>query len=323
MIGTSVSFLSIVDQDRDFYKSQHGFPEPLASGREMRGRTFCHYAIAHRQPLVIDDTHANATWRAVPTVETFGVRAYLGVPLELDGEVIGSFCVIDLQPRCWTAHQVDVMTEIAKSAERELALRSALLDARQLARQREELLASISHDLRGPLNSILMNMKLIELRSAAATTTLDRVVRAADRMRRMVDDLVSAHAVENQAACRRSIATVALLTDAADAMATMADGAGIKIVVRPTDAGSVLVDHGQLLRVLCNLIGNSIKYCRSGCTVALKAVETASFVELIVADDGPGMTLPQQARAFERDGKARRDSRERVAQGLDSRSSES
>ncbi len=40
LIGAPASFLSVVDGKRDFYKSQCGFPEPLASERQVSGRTF-------------------------------------------------------------------------------------------------------------------------------------------------------------------------------------------------------------------------------------------------------------------------------------------
>jgi hypothetical protein len=45
LTGAPVTFISLVDGDRDFYKSCFGFPEPLASERQLTGTTFCHYAI--------------------------------------------------------------------------------------------------------------------------------------------------------------------------------------------------------------------------------------------------------------------------------------
>src|SRR5688500_4791130 len=53
--GAPASFLAVVDGNRDFYKSQCGLPEPLASERQLSGRTFCHYVVAGSVPLVIED----------------------------------------------------------------------------------------------------------------------------------------------------------------------------------------------------------------------------------------------------------------------------
>jgi GAF domain-containing protein len=120
------AFVSLVDRERDFYKSHFGFGEPLNSVRQLEGRTFCHYAIASVQPLVIDDTTRDPEYRDVPTVTTLGVRAYLGVPLVLDGgEIIGSFCAIDFEPRRWRQHDVQVMTDLAASTLREIKSRIA------------------------------------------------------------------------------------------------------------------------------------------------------------------------------------------------------
>ncbi|HLM67405.1 MAG TPA: GAF domain-containing protein, partial [Longimicrobium sp.] len=105
LLGVPATFLSLVDEDRDFYKAATGFGEPLASAREMAGRTFCHFSIAGAtpdRPLVIPDTRAEPAYRDVPTVDLLGVAAYVGVPLVIDGQPIGSFCAIDLVPRQWT-----------------------------------------------------------------------------------------------------------------------------------------------------------------------------------------------------------------------------
>ena len=59
VLSVPAAFLSLVDSNRDFYKSASGFGEPLRSKRELTGRTFCHYAIQSGSPLVIDDTVAD------------------------------------------------------------------------------------------------------------------------------------------------------------------------------------------------------------------------------------------------------------------------
>ena len=127
VIGAPVSFMSLVDQDRDFYKSHCGFGEPLASTRSLTGRTFCHHALASDGPLVLEDTAALPGFAEVPTVRSLGVRAYVGIPLVTDqGQRIGSFCAIDFEPRRWTELDLHVLTELARSAMREIALREAL-----------------------------------------------------------------------------------------------------------------------------------------------------------------------------------------------------
>lgn len=141
LLGVPATFLSLVDEERDFYKAATGFPEPLASARELAGRTFCHFSIAGAaRPLVIPDTRAHPLYAGVPTVDSLGVAAYVGVPLVVDGQAVGSFCAIDLQPRQWTPDEVEVLTELAASAQREIELRRALERAQRTARERDEFL---------------------------------------------------------------------------------------------------------------------------------------------------------------------------------------
>jgi len=134
LTGAPITFTSLVSGDRDFYKSSFGFPEPLASEREICGTTFCHYALVSEGPLIIESTVDHPIYRDVPTVTSLGVRAYLGVPLiNSAGHAIGSFCAIDVKPRKWTPLDVEVMQELGASTLREIELRGALrnLDAEQ------------------------------------------------------------------------------------------------------------------------------------------------------------------------------------------------
>ena len=119
-----VAFVTLVDRDRDFYKSSYGFDEPLASERQLEGRTLCHYAIVTEVPLVLDDVTQELVFRDVPIVQSLGVRAYIGIPLVTEGgQVIGSFCAVDFKPKQWSERDIDILTDLARSTMREIDLR--------------------------------------------------------------------------------------------------------------------------------------------------------------------------------------------------------
>jgi len=307
LTGVPASFLSLVDERRDFYKSQCGFPEPLASKRELSGRTFCHYALASAEPLVIEDTHANAVWRAVPTVDSLGVRAYLGVPVIVEGQAIGSFCVIDNRPHAWTSLEVETLVQIARAAAREIELRMVLKVARAeadranaLAKANQQLLAMVSHDLRSPLQVIrLSSAVLTGLVGENDRPHVDRIVRATDSMKILVDDLLPTF-VPSSTSRRSAISTKKLLADAVDTMGMVAERAGISLSINCGTTGAVAVDYAQMLRVLGNLMANCVKYCPRGSSVVIQAEESESETRIVVRDDGPGMTAADSARAFER-----------------------
>lgn len=163
LLEVPATFVSLVDAERDFYKSAVGFDEPLASERELKGRTFCHVALLSPRPLLLDDVLALPGLAAVPTVRTLGVRAYAGVPLVTpDGQILGSFCAVDMQPRQWTERDVAVLTELAHATLREITLRQALVRLAEANR----LLAEEMHKVG------VLNERLSELAHTDALTGL-------------------------------------------------------------------------------------------------------------------------------------------------------
>ena len=129
------TFISLVEDHRDFYLSHCGFGEPLASERQLTGQTFCHFTVQGERPLIIPDTRADPRYANVPTVSSLGVAAYLGMPLVLlSGEVIGAFCSIDFSPHAWSDSEVLIATDLASLVVSEIELRQAAFDfQRQLA----------------------------------------------------------------------------------------------------------------------------------------------------------------------------------------------
>lgn len=85
LLGVPVSFISVVDGARDFYVSQSGFGEPLASLRSLEGRTFCHFGLLSEGPLVVDDTTAGEPFASVPTVQSLGGPGLSGGRFECPG----------------------------------------------------------------------------------------------------------------------------------------------------------------------------------------------------------------------------------------------
>jgi signal transduction histidine kinase len=308
LLNVPASFISVVTADHDFYKSQLGFPQALADARMLPGRTFCHYTLSGDDALVIDDTHSDPVWRAVPTVDSLGVRAYAGVPLKLGGENVGSFCVIDMQPRTWSNEEIETLRQLAMSANRELGLRSALAearsdseDARALARSREEVVAVVAHDLRTPLQILNLSVALLKRQAIESQEpVIGRMAKAIDSMKAMTDGLLSSSAMLAPSVARsQQVGARELAHDAVSMMAPIAERAGIDLQLSAVDEASISVDYARMLRVLGNVIGNAIKYSPAGTTVLLGATRMGRELLLTVTDQGRGMTPAEVERAFD------------------------
>ena len=124
-LDAPAAFLSLVDECSDFYKSTFGFAEPLATTRRLEGETFCHHALVSEGLVIIDDARRNPAHASIPTVDTMGVIAYLGIPLDsAEGQPLGAFCVIDTKPHRWTREEITTACLFARAALREIELRS-------------------------------------------------------------------------------------------------------------------------------------------------------------------------------------------------------
>ena len=307
LLAVPCSFVTVVNADHDDYPSHRGLPQTLGTPASLSGRSFCHYTLALDAMVVIGDTWAQTQTRQVPTVESLGIRAYIGIPLHVDGQPIGSFCVVDTQPRVWSATAVDTVAMMAAAAERELALHLArsradaeAARAKALVTQRESLMASVAHDLGTPLQLVqLVSWQLRQSASPAQVPLVERLMHAGEAMRRLARDLVREHSLTDQGRSVQRLDVAELLQDAVSMMQPLADRAGIALQRLEGPSAAVIADHAEMLRIFANLIGNALKYTPAGSTVLLQSrAGEAGQVVLSVADDGPGMSESDRAKVF-------------------------
>lgn len=126
-LGVPVVLLSFVDEDRQFFKSCVGLPEPLASLRQTPlTHSFCQYVVRDEAILRVENARRHELVKDNPAIDELGVVAYLGVPVRAPtGEVIGSLCVIERQERCWTEQEESLLRDLCAIAEEQLALQTA------------------------------------------------------------------------------------------------------------------------------------------------------------------------------------------------------
>jgi diguanylate cyclase (GGDEF)-like protein/PAS domain S-box-containing protein len=132
LLGAPVALVSLVDDRRQFFKSALGLAEPWASRRETPlSHSFCQFVARDRTELIVSDAREHPLLRNNLAIPDLGAIAYAGIPLVVDAETIGAFCVIDDKPREWTADKVQILKDLAASVVSEIQLRMALLAARQ------------------------------------------------------------------------------------------------------------------------------------------------------------------------------------------------
>ena len=127
VLNVPVALVSLVDSDRQFFKSCLGLPQPWAAQRQTPlSHSFCQHVVESRQALVVSDAREHPLLRNNPAIRDLGIIAYAGAPLiSPNGQVLGTLCAIDHQPRHWTTEQVEILSNLAGSVLSEIQLHTA------------------------------------------------------------------------------------------------------------------------------------------------------------------------------------------------------
>lgn len=122
--GSPTALISLVDDQRQFFKAAHGLGEPLATERGTPlSHSFCQYVASSGQTLVVEDARSHGLVQDSPAIQDLNVIAYLGSPIRAQGRCIGSVCVVDRQPRRWRATDREALEDLADCVNSEIELR--------------------------------------------------------------------------------------------------------------------------------------------------------------------------------------------------------
>ena len=116
LLDAPTALISLVDKDRQFFKSQFGLGEPWATERQTPlSHSFCQWVVTEKTDLIIEDAREHPVLRNNGAVHDLGVIAYAGVPLAIDAEnPVGSFCTLDSNPHQWTDNDMENLADMAK-----------------------------------------------------------------------------------------------------------------------------------------------------------------------------------------------------------------
>ena len=140
--GTSIALISLVDCDRQWFKSRQGLEAP----ETPRDVSFCGHAILTENVLVVPNALEDPRFADNPLV-TGGpaIRFYSGAPLHAPGgERVGTLCIIDPQPRAFPAEAIAALRDFADCVEAEFE-RTELLTKAQRERHLSQVLEHTSY----------------------------------------------------------------------------------------------------------------------------------------------------------------------------------
>jgi signal transduction histidine kinase/CheY-like chemotaxis protein len=336
-LGVPVALISMVDADRQFFKSATGLPEPWASQRGTPlSHSFCQYVVASGTPLAVGDARSHPLVRDNPAVPDLGVVAYLGMPLALpDGQIIGALCAIDTAPRPWTTREAETLCDLAAVTMDEIALRQlngdlearvgqevAAREAAQAERAKArrlealgQLAGSVAHDMNNVLQAASGGVRLAARRlgrdPAIARHLLDAALQAMDRGASVTRRLLSL--AGRGVLFPEPLDAATLLTDLRETFSSSVSEMLDVRVDAPDDLPPVLADRAQFEAVLNALTANAREAMPNGGTLTLAAsaetvregtphrarLRPGAYLRLEVADSGTGMSARTLAHASE------------------------
>jgi PAS domain S-box-containing protein len=269
--------------------------------------------------LSVDDDHRHM-------LQTLGLVSALVVPIRAKGKALGVISLARTGGEPYGARELALAEEMARRAA--LAVENARLyeQARQAVRARDEVVAVVSHDLRNPLNAVLIaSTVLTEYGEPGRLSERDRrqldvIRRSAEQMTALTQDLLEVSSLESGSVAMnpRACAPATLLGAADEMFRPVAEEQEVALLLTPADDAVVAVqaDYGRVLQVLSNLVGNALKFTPAGGRVELGAVRAAEYVRFWVRDSGPGIEREHLPRLFDRFWQAQRGGKAGAGLGL-------
>ena len=201
------------------------------------------------------------------------------------------------------ARALDAMAEALQ--EKEAQHLKAEHQLREADRRKDEFLAMLAHELRNPLAPISAGAQLLQSGHAgedAVQRTAGIIVRQVRHMTRLVDDLLDVSRVTRGLVTltRAPLDVAAVVADAVEQAEPLMQAREHRFEVALPDAPLVVNgDHKRLVQVLVNVLNNAAKYTPVGGDIRLAVRAEGGQVQLIVSDNGIGMSPELRARVFD------------------------
>jgi len=120
-LSTPIALVNLVLEEIQFFKAHYGLPPDLAAARGTeRDVSFCQFVVRDGEPFEVINAEQDAR---VPQhlVKHYGIRSYLGIPVVANGVIVGSLCVIDMEPREFSQEERRTLKNLADLVNRRLA----------------------------------------------------------------------------------------------------------------------------------------------------------------------------------------------------------
>ena len=269
------------------------------------------------QAVVIPDMRDAPVYPEDRRLAESGLRSRLVAPLALGGRTLGMLSVSRFEPNAFTREEVDLVTllgrQVATAVENIRAFEAehtAVEELRRLSFLRADFVSLVSHELRGPMASVIgaaatLRRRWLVLSPEQRESFLALIEEETSRLAELIGDVLDTSRVD--------AGTFTYSFDDVDVgelvheVATVADVGAEEVEVRAEVAAPlppVRADRARLRQLLMNLVTNAVKYTDAGDEVEVRAAAENGAVAVSVTDHGPGISPEDQRLIFEKFGRA-------------------
>jgi len=291
VLGTDYGSLSQIRGDEYEFEFVHAPDGSIQAGDTVDlSATNCERTAATADTVVLGDISAEAPeLTAKDGYAEWGISCYIGAPILVDGEVYGTFCFYDDEPRAegfseWETTLVDLMSQWVSY---ELTKQHSHARLERQNEQLEEFATIVSHDIRNPLNVLVGSLEIAQ--ETGDQATFDRCQRAIERMETLIEDVLSLARAGDRITDPEPVEAESLLETCWENVATP----DATLVVE--NVGSIRIDENRVQQLLENLFRNSVEHGGGDVTVTVGGLDDGFFV----ADDGPGIPPAEREQVFD------------------------
>jgi signal transduction histidine kinase len=285
-LDVQAGFLTEVSDGAQLIVEASGDHELLQPGKSCPlSKAYCRKTIEQEDALTVQHA-ALEGWENDAAYEEFGLESYIGAKVIVEGDVYGTFCFADEEPRRDPfTDQEEVFVELmAEWVSYELYQKRAAEHMEKQRDQLEEFASVVSHDLRNPLGVVQGYLDLAE--ETGDPEHFDRCRNAVERMEALIDDLLLLAREGESIAETESIELAEMTNDCWEFVPT--EDATLEV------DGDVVItgDWSRVQQLFENLFRNAVEHGGGDVTVRVGVLENDSGI--YVEDDGNG--IPEEKR---------------------------
>jgi len=262
-------------------------------------------------------------------IGALGLRSRVVAPLAVAGRALGGLSVSRIDPDAFTREEIDLVTLLGRQVGTAVenirafeAERAAAEELRRLSALRADFVSLVSHELRGPMASVIgcastLRQRWRTLSPEQRESFLALIDEETTRLADLIGDVLDTSRLEagTFTYAFSDVDVGELVREVAAVVDLGQEEVGVRANVART-LPRVRGDRERLRQLVLNLLTNAVKYTVAGDEIEVSAYADDGVVHVSVADNGPGISPEEQRLIFEKFGRAAAASGSKPGAGL-------